>query len=105
VLNIMVLLTVWVIKPDGLPSILLWGQKYSHREFCIGLTPRELSALLVAILFNLVFAYLFEHSLIAVDVNQSLIENLGGYFWLRTFSFETIALVLHAKGRTSVLVF
>jgi hypothetical protein len=24
--------------------------------------------------------YLFEHSLIAVDVNQSLHENLGGYF-------------------------
>jgi hypothetical protein len=52
------------------------------------------------ILFNLVFAYLFEHSLIAVDVNQSLHENLGGYFWLRTFWFETIALVLHAKGES-----
>jgi hypothetical protein len=32
------------------------------------------------ILFNLVFAYLFEHSLIAVDVNQSLIEIWGGIF-------------------------
>jgi hypothetical protein len=33
-----------------------------------------------SILYNPVFAYLFEHSLIAVDVNQSLHENLGGYF-------------------------
>jgi hypothetical protein len=32
------------------------------------------------ILFNSVFAYLFEHSLIAVDVNQSLHENWGGIF-------------------------
>jgi hypothetical protein len=57
------------------------------------------------ILFNFVFAYLFEHSLIAVDVNQSLHEIWGGVFLCIYFRFETIALVLHSKGRTSVLVF
>jgi hypothetical protein len=62
-----------------------------------GLTPRELSALVVAILFNLVFAYLFEHSLIAVDVNQSLHEIWGGVFLCIHFRSGTIALVLVAR--------
>jgi hypothetical protein len=79
------------IQPSGISTMVL-------------LHP-ELSALGGAILFNLVFAYLFEHSLIAVDVNQSLHEIWGGVFLCIHFRFETIALVLHAKGRTSVLVF
>jgi hypothetical protein len=49
-----------------------------------------LSALWVAILFNLVFAYLFEHSLIAVDVNQSLIEIGGVYFCAYIFDPEQL---------------
>jgi hypothetical protein len=52
---------------------------------------------LVAILFNLVFAYLFEHSLIAVDVNQSLHEIWGGVFLCIHFRSGTIALVLVAR--------
>ena len=33
--------------------------------------------------------YLFEHSLIAVDVNQSLHENLGGYFGFGAYICRT----------------
>jgi hypothetical protein len=50
-------------------------------------------------LFNFVFAYLFEHSLIAVDVNQSLHENWGGIFFLvHTFAGHRFLHVMIANG-------
>jgi hypothetical protein len=56
-------------------------------------------------LFNFVFAYLFEHSLIAVDVNQSLHENWGGIFSVHTFQMKHTEHVLAARSSDDMVDF